>query len=151
MQGPLAGRVVSIAIRPARNAPMQEISAAEVHAERGIAGDLPAPPDRGVTLISAEQWQQVIRELGVDLPWHTRRANVLVEGLVMADLVGRELAIGTARLRIVEETKPCGLMDQLYPGLRQTLEPDLRGGVHGRVIQGGTIHPGDEVRLIDKA
>ena len=29
-----------------------------------------------------------------DLPWHTRRANVLVEGLVMTDLIGKTVQIG---------------------------------------------------------
>lgn len=124
---------------------MREISEALVEEGRGIVGDLPSSPKRAVTLLSAEQWEDVTGELGADLPWHTRRANVLVSCGSLAHLLGRTIEIGTARLEVLKETRPCELMDRQHEGLRRALERDCRGGVHGRVVRSGGFKVGDVV------
>ena len=45
------------------------------------------------------------------------------------------------------ETDPCSRMDEQHAGLRDALTPDWRGGVCCRVIAGGNVAVGDEVRL----
>lgn len=142
-----SGRLLGIAVRSRRNGPMKLLDFAEVREQAGIDGDLAVSAERGVTLLAQEQWQQVVDELGTPLPWHTRRANLLVQGLVMGDLVGRRLSIGEVELDVQGETKPCGLMDEIQPGLREALVPELRGGVHARVLQSGTISVGDAIRV----
>lgn len=128
---------------------MREIERAEASLGGGIAGDLPVSAARGITLISREQWDDAMRELNADLPWHTRRANVLVEGLRLSDLVGLVVKLGEVELHIHGETKPCGLMDKLYDGLQMALEPEMRGGVHGQVIYAGSFAVGDPVTVVD--
>ena len=130
---------------------MEELPQAEAHAGGGIEGDLPSPIDRGITLLSADQWEQVTRDLDRDLPWHTRRANVLVSGPGLERLIGHEIQLGPVRVTVTGETKPCKLMDQLCPGLRAALKPDCRGGVLGRITQSGTLAIGDEVVLLEEA
>ena len=147
MTSPKTGRVVAIAVRTERNGPMREVESTRAHQDSGIEGDLPVEPDRGITLIAREQWEEVTGELGVELPWHTRRANLLVEGLQMADLMDQRVHVGEVELKITGETKPCGLMDQQHGGLREALGPDLRGGVHGRVVRGGEIAVGDVISI----
>jgi MOSC domain-containing protein YiiM len=39
-------------------------------------------------------------------------------------------------------------MDEIQPGLRRVLTPNLRGGVWGKVLQGGLLRVGDEVRML---
>ena len=147
MPSPKTGRVVAIAVRTTRNGPMREIESARAQQDGGIDGDLPVEPDRGITLIALEQWEQVTGELGVELPWHTRRANILVEGVQMADLLDRTVRVGEVELKITGETKPCGLMDQQHAGLREVLVPELRGGVLGRVVRGGEFAVGDVISV----
>lgn len=147
MNEPEQPRVVAIAVRTVKNGPMREVVSAEAVEDGGLVGDLPVTEDRGITLIDRRQWQETIDELGADLPWHTRRANVLCEGLEMASLIGKTVHLGAIELEIVEETQPCQLMDQLHLGLREALKPDCRGGVHGRVVKGGTFSVGDSITV----
>jgi MOSC domain-containing protein YiiM len=100
-----------------------------------------------VTLLDAGQWRQVIAELGVDLPWHTRRANLLIEGIDLQAAVGQRIQIGECRFAIGGETTPCERMDEIQPGLRRILTPELRGGVWGKVLRGGQLRVGDSVRV----
>lgn len=143
--------VVGLAVRSRKQGPMREIESDLVAVDGGLAADIPVARDRGLTLLSREQWSEVQRELGVDLPWHTRRANVLVEGLPLGDLIGQRLRLGEVELEIIDETRPCEMMDRLHQGLRATLEPQRRGGVHGRVVRGGRLRLGDPVRVVPAA
>lgn len=126
---------------------MREVMMANVIAGRGIDAENRKTGRREVTLLSAERWREVCRELGVELPWHTRRANLLIEGIDLGAILGQLLTIGPIQLRIHGETRPCGIMDEQHPGLREALVPDFRGGVHAEVLVGGTVQVGDPVRL----
>ena len=139
------GRVLAIALRCRDKGKMNEVSEAAAEEGGGLVGDLTVQPQRGVTLIAAGQWAEVQKELDADLPWYTRRANVLVDAERLGHLIGKEVSIGEVRLKIEGETRPCDLMDRLHNGLKEALKPDCRGGVHGRVVQAGTIRVGDAI------
>ena len=141
------GKVVAIALKKVPRAPMEETDAAKAVQDGTLDGPIDNP-DRGLTLISREQWAEIQDELDTDLPWHTRRANILVEGLVMADLLGKTVQLGEVTLEIKGETQPCWLMDKFLPGLKAALTPDVRGGVHGRITQGGEIRIGDQITVV---
>jgi MOSC domain-containing protein YiiM len=145
----IIGKVLAIAVRTAQNGPMREV--AEVRAETGggLDGDVKPAPHRGISLITAPQWRQVQQDLHADLPWHTRRANVLLDMHGLAPLIGKQIEIGELRIEVKGETRPCGLMDELHQGLRAALVPDCRGGVHGQILRGGTLRIGDPVRIAD--
>ena len=143
----MVGTVLAIARREKSRAPMQELEAAEITEDAGLAGDFRGRPgDRQVTVLSRESWEAACGRLGRDVAWTTRRANVLVSGIELESTTGRELRIGEVRLEITGETDPCSRMDEQEPGLRTALEPAWRGGVTCRVRAGGTIRRGDEVR-----
>ena len=143
------GKIVGIAVRTEKLGAMREIQSAEATLGGGITADIPVKPQRGITLLSREQWADTVRELSTDLPWHTRRANVLVEGLRLSDLVGLTLRLGSVELHIHGELEPCALMDSYYDGLQAALAPDMRGGVHGQVIQAGAFAVGDPITVVD--
>ncbi len=143
------GTIKAIAIRTVKMGPMREIDRAEVVEGGGITEDIKVSPKRGVSFISAEQWDEVTQELGADLPWHTRRANVLVSGMNLKALHDKRIKVGSAVVHILDETTPCELMDELHQGLRAALTPDWRGGVLGRVEQAGEFKPGDLIETMD--
>ena len=100
--------------------------------------------------LSFESWQIACAELGVELPWTTRRANILVSGMKFsAEDVGKILQIGDVQLQITVETDPCNRMDEQHQGLTVALTPDWRAGVCCRVLQGGEIRLNDHVAMID--
>lgn len=143
--------VTGIAIRTAAGGPMQELPEADMLEGRGLRGDVDSSADRGVTFLSGRQWAEVVRELGVNLPWHTRRANILLDSVGLAPWVGRTIRLGDGLVHIVGETRPCALMDRFHRGLKAALTPDMRAGVHGRVLRGGRIRVGDRVGPLESA
>lgn len=139
-------KIIGLALKVRHGAPLQDVASLEL-APGGIAGNVRTTRKRQVTFLGAEQWREALAELDADLPWQTRRANVLVEGVHMPDLLGETLVIGEVVVEIKGETEPCEVMDRQHRGLRRALEPECRGGVYGRIVQGGVIHVGDEVRV----
>ncbi len=145
----MAGRVVAMAVRKGEDEPMVDITEDRAIVGRGLSGDVRANGKRGVTLLSRELWGETLAELNADLPWQTRRANVLVEGIDLANTVGQTLRVGDVELRIWGETRPCALMDEFHQGLKDALKPNLRAGVHGEVVSEGAISVGDPVSTLD--
>lgn len=129
---------------------MRGCETARLVPDRGIDGNVDRGGRRQVTLIQREVWDALREELGPTLPFTARRANLLVSGVALAHTAGRSLIIGGTRLRIEGETRPCGRMDQEFPGLQAALIPDWRAGAYGVVVDGGTITVGDTVRWEDE-
>lgn len=126
---------------------MAIVDALTVLAGGGVEGDGRPAGKRELTLLSREGWREACRELGADLPWHYRRANVLIEGIDLAAAIGRTIVIGPVRLFVHGETRPCQLMEQQHAGLLNALRPNCRAGVHGQVLGGGIVRIGDSVTL----
>lgn len=139
------GTVQSIALRTAVRGPMKEVDSARASVNGGLEGDIAVSPKRGITFLATGQWDEVSRTLNAELPWHTRRANVLVDAAGLGHLIGSTLRVGEVEIEILAETKPCELMDALHQGLKAALTPECRGGVHGRVIKAGRLQVGDAV------
>jgi len=140
-----AGRLLGIAVRERSRAPMRTIEAAAVADATGVADDSRGRGKRPVTLLSREAWERACRDAGADLPWTTRRANLLVEGVDLAGSAGRRLRVGEVLLEIFEEVDPCARMEAAHPGLRAALAPEWRGGAGCRVLRPGTLRVGDAV------
>jgi len=140
------GRLAGIARRERKRAPMETLERAEISTETGVAMDSRGKPGpRQVTVISAKAWRDACRELQRDVPWTTRRANLLVDDLELPRTVGSVILIGPVRLQITGEVDPCSRMEEQCPGLREALQPEWRGGVSCTVVEGGTVAVGDEV------
>jgi MOSC domain-containing protein YiiM len=145
----MAGRILAIARREKSRAPMEEILSASVTTEAGVQGDSRGKPDdRQVTVLTRESWQAACDELGKEIPWTTRRSNILIDGLRVEGKLGQTIRIGDLALLITGETDPCSRMEEQVAGLRQALTPDWRGGVTCRVVTSGDIAVGDTVELV---
>jgi MOSC domain-containing protein YiiM len=133
---------------------MMEVSFNTVTVAEGLIGDCRGTGGpfgrRQITLLSREQWAQACGQLGTELDWLLRRANLYVADAIFGyRLLQRKLAIGyDVAVEITGETAPCKRMDEQFPGLKAALEPDWRGGVTCKVIHGGTIRYGDTVALL---
>ena len=143
-----AGKVLGIARRGKTRAPMEALDAADVTVEAGVDGDVRGSlRDRQVTVLARESWEAACTDLGRELPWTVRRANILVEGLHLAGETGKTIRIGELELVVTGETDPCSRMEEQAAGLREALLPDWRGGVTCRVAQGGAIRVGDAAQI----
>jgi MOSC domain-containing protein YiiM len=144
------GRLIGIARRERKRATMETLDSVDISTETGVAGDFRGKPGkRQVTLLSVAAWQAACAELGHDVPWTTRRSNLLVEDIFLPRSAGHVIAIGEVRLKITMEVDPCFRMDEQVDGLKKALQPDWRGGVACEVLEGGTVSVGDPVELIE--
>jgi MOSC domain-containing protein YiiM len=145
------GRLVAIAIHPARGAPMARREAAAAVAGCGLIDDCYAAggqgsvrPDQEVTLIEQEAIDAACRDYELSFDHLTTRRNLLTAGVPLNHLVGREFAVGEVILRGVELCEPCGHLEQLtIPGIKRALVH--RGGLRAHVVRSGTVRVGDRI------
>jgi len=140
-----AGQLRKIWIKRMKRGPMDPVSSARLVANRGLAGNANQGGRRQVTIIEEEVWKDLMEQFGSNLPPSTRRANLMISGLELANSRGRILHIGECRIRVYGETKPCERMDEALPGLKHAMYDAWKGGAFGEVLDDGQINVGDQV------
>ncbi len=144
-------RLERIWIKRFKRGPMDVRDRAELVSGKGLVGCANQGGFRQVTLLSAERWAELMEELGADVDPGTRRANLFVSGVVLADSRDKIVRIGACRLRIKGETRPCERMDEALGGLKKAMRRDWGGGAYAEVLDDGEIAVGDAVTWIDEA
>jgi MOSC domain-containing protein YiiM len=153
----MSGKLIGIAWRPARLAPMQTVDTIEISLEAGVAGDHKGAKfkRRAVTILAREDWEAALAQLATDgdegalgLDWTVRRANLLVEGVRLPRAIGATLRVGPTLLEVTYPTGPCARMEAARKGLLKALHPEWRGGVTCKVIKGGRVSIGDGVTVV---
>jgi uncharacterized protein YcbX len=120
-------------------------------------GALTDVPDPFVSILSLTSNRILGQRLGQDLSIHRWRGNLWIEGLAPweeFDLIGREITIGGARLRVTERITRCratcanpetGRLDADTLGALEQGYDHQDFGVYAEVIHGGTVARGDGV------
>ena len=139
------GQLQAIWIKRCKGGPMDPATTAELVANRGIKGNADQGGKRQVTLIEEEVWAALMAQTGGDIPPFRRRANLLVRGLSLAKSRGKVLKVGSCRIQIQGETRPCEQMEAAHPGLQQAMAAPWAGGAFGVVLENGQIQVGDAV------
>ncbi len=153
----VSGRVASLHLHPLEpGTPLQPVEAVEAIAARGILGDsryfervnrdTGQPTRRQVTLIEREQIAEHAAALGLaSIPPGAVRSNIETSGINLIALLGREVEVGEAVLRLYAPRDPCAKMDAVCRGLRERMM-DKRQGVLAEVVRSGKIRVGDDIR-----
>ena len=142
--------IKAIAIRQKPRAAMQLVERARITLDAGIVGDFRgAQRGRQITILSESAWRKACADIDADLPWTTRRANLLVDGVDFDErFVGQSVRIGEVELVVTGETDPCSRMDEQHPGLTAALMPNWRGGICCDVVNPGEIKIGDRIDFV---
>ena len=141
----MSGRVEALWTKRAHRGVMDQRTEATFVAGKGMDGNTCRSSTRQVTIISREQWQEMMAEMGASVEPSARRANLMVSGVDLEGSRDRTLRIGAVRIRIRGETRPCERMDEALPGLRDAMSGRWRGGVFGMVLDDGVVTVGDAV------
>lgn len=129
--------------QPPGEHPVLEVEQVECVAGRGLRGDrfFDFKEDyRGqITFFSWKTFQQMRQEMGLQdaAPSATRR-NVLVEGVDLLTLVGRNFEIQGVQFAGSEECRPCHWMNHAFKdGVEEWLKG--RGGLRARILSDGIL------------
>ena len=129
------------------NFPLLEVSKVECVAGRGLSGDryFDFRPDyKGqVTFFSAEVFGKLCENFGInDKPAGVLRRNLIVSGVDLLSLIGREFEIQGVRFRGTQHCAPCDWMNIAFaPGAEKFLENNA--GLRAQILSDGPITVGD--------
>lgn len=144
------GGVAWIGIRPIRQKPLRPLETVQAVEALGLEGDHYASPGgkRQVTLIQAEHLVTVAGLLGLDTvtPEQLRR-NIVVSGINLLALKGKQFRIGEALLEYTGTCDPCSRMESnLGRGGYNAMRG--HGGLCARIVEGGTFGLGDALEAL---
>lgn len=142
------GRVEAIWIKRVRGGPMDAVPRARAMAGSGLDGSADQGGLRQITVIEREVFERLREQLSPAVEPVHRRANLMVSGVRLAGTRDRTLRVGRVRVAVRGETRPCHLMDEAVPGLRDALRHDWNGGVFGEILDDGEIAVGDDVAWV---
>jgi hypothetical protein len=129
--------------KPAGEYSTVEVSEIECAAGRGIKDDrffnFKESYKGQITFFSLEVFEALCSELKLadTSPGATRR-NVIVEGVDLNSLVGKDFEIQDVKFRGMAECSPCHWMDQAFaPGAEKFLQN--RGGLRAQILTDGKL------------
>jgi uncharacterized protein len=149
---PAGGDALVDWLRPIWPANRPDLGRLVARRDGGALSDVPEPY---VAIANHSSNRALGQRLGQELSIHRWRANLWLDGLAPweeFDLIGREITIGPARLRIEERITRCrataanpqtGRTDADTLGVLEDAYGHQDFGVYARVIAGGTVQTGD--------
>lgn len=144
------GEVINISIRPARLVPVTRVSSVMAVQDSGLDGDRYSGKG-GVRQVTLIQWEHMVAVGSLlnreDVDFTLTRRNILVKGINLLALKGKDFKIGNALLQYSGECHPCSRMEDTlgfggYNAMRG------HGGITAKVIVGGEIRVGDLIHPV---
>jgi hypothetical protein len=156
--------VVSLFVSQAIGQPMQARTSVRALAGLGLEGDRYAlgqgsyskmrrPAARHVSLIAHKAMEvsndDLIRRGLIPFEPEETRRNIVVEGIDVYALLGREFRVGAVRLRGSEPTRPCHIPSAVAGKTGFAEAYHDRGGIRAEVLSSGIISIGDLIEAMD--
>lgn len=129
--------------KPPGSDPMVSCAEVEAVAGKGLQGDRffdYRPNYKGQVTFFSHQVHQGVCSLfeTPELPASVFRRNIILEGIDLNLLIGRNFSLGGLIFAGVEECRPCSWMDQaVQPGTKDALQG--QGGLRARILRGGRL------------
>ena len=137
-------KIVAISISEKKDIAKQNVESAVLEKECGILGDAHAGTKRQVSLLALESIEKM-KEKGVNVKPGDFAENITTQGIDLSKLTpGIRLKIGKdVVLEITQIGKECHQRCDIYYQAGDCIMP--REGIFARVLQSGTIKPGDDI------
>ena len=144
----IKGQIVAVSTSRNKGKKKKNLPTCELVEDKGLEGDAHAGDwHRQVSLLAMESIAK-IREQGVDVAPGDFAENLTTTGIRVWELpLGTRIAVGTeALLEVTQIGKECHDRCAIYHQVGDCVMP--REGIFTRVLHGGTVKPGDEVRVL---
>jgi len=142
-------RIIAVCRSENKGTRKEPINEGYLHQSYGLADDAhaAAATHRQVSLLAIESINKM-RAMGFDVGPGDFAENLTTEGIDVSRLpVGTEIAIGNeAVLEITQIGKECHTGCAIYRQIGKCVMP--REGVFARVLRGGLVRAGDDIRII---
>lgn len=152
----MAGIVEEIYVAPEGNADMQRVAEVRALVGGGLEGDRYCEGTGywtgldyvcEVTLIEAEDLEEIRDEQGLGVLNGEHRRNIITRGVRLEKLEGMRFKVGEAVLEYDRPRPPCRHIQELTePGMTRALR--RRGGICARVVEGGAIRSEDALEIL---
>jgi MOSC domain-containing protein YiiM len=142
------GKVVAISVRAERITPVTLVRTVTAIENKGLDGDRSMGGKRQVTFIQLEHIAAIASFLGkTQLDFTLTPRNIVVSGINLLALKGKQFGIGEAIFEHSGECHPCSRMKEAlgvggYNAMRG------HGGITAKVIRGGAFKQNDEVVVL---
>ena len=147
------GKVLALQIGGEEGGPVHALDEVKAVAGAGLEGDRymqdDVPEDQRdptleITLIALEGIEAARQESGLEIVFEDTRRNVLTENVPLDDLIGKTFRVGEVEIEALEDNPACAHLQRLV-GKKLLKSLRTRGGVRGRIVNGGVIRTGDTV------
>ncbi len=165
------GTVVAVCRNQSPGLPKPVVDAVQLIADWGVEGDYHAgklvrhrylarkdatqPNLRQVCLVDAAVFTE-LEEKGIYIGPGMMGENITIEGLaLMHQAIGTQIKIGAALVKLTEVRTPCTQLNGIDPRLlkavvsRENGQNVFSAGIMARILQGGQVRAGDQVRIAD--
>ena len=136
--------VLAVCISENKGERKKPVESVELRENHGIVGDAHAGEwHRQVSLLAQESIDKM-RKLGLDVNAGDFAENITTSGIDLISLpIGSRLQIGESLLEVTQIGKECHTRCAIFYQAGDCVMP--KEGIFARVIQGGTIKPGDTI------
>jgi len=151
----MQGKVERIYVAPQGGVEMQKVSQVEALAGCGSEGDRYCSrtgywtdvDECQVTLIAAEDLEDIQRITGVRVDNGEHRRNLITRGIELESLSGKRFQVGQAILEFDRPRPPCSYIESIsQPGMTRALAG--HSGICARVVQSGLIQEEDSIEVL---
>lgn len=142
------GRVLSVNLSERKGTVKKPMSVARLVENHGLDGDAHAGDwHRQVSLLAQESVDEMRAECDIELPYGVFGENIDTEGLDLKHIqIGARLRAGDCVLEITQIGKECHSDCEIRKRVGKCVMPT--DGVFARVIKGGELRAGDDIKLI---
>jgi MOSC domain-containing protein YiiM len=141
-------KIVAVCLSERKGTPKRKVQEGWLREDYGLVGDSHAgDPVRQVSLLPLESVLRM-RERGFDVEPGSFAENLTVEGLDFSQLKkGVRLQVGEAVLEVSQLGKKCPESCEVSRRIGTCIMP--KEGVFARVVKGGRVRVGDELRVLE--
>lgn len=143
----MMAKVLAVCISENKGERKKPVEAVELRENHGIVGDAHAGEwHRQVSLLAQESIDKM-RKLGLDVNAGDFAENITTSGIDLVSLpIGTRLQVGETLLEVTQIGKECHTRCAIFYQAGDCVMP--KEGIFVKVITGGTIRPGDEIKTV---